>query len=57
MSKNGIACDARATSVSSAEINVRQRNRATQATMMPSSAAENIQIKSQPHLNYAIKGV
>lgn len=47
--------DMRATSVSSAEINVQLHNHATQAMMMPSSVAENTQIKTESHLNDANK--
>lgn len=49
--------DMRATSVSSAEINVQLHNHATQAMMMPSSVAENTQIKTELHLNDANKAL
>lgn len=49
--------DMRPTSVSSAEINVQQHNKplAIQTIMMPSSAVGNILIKSQAHMNNAVK--
>ncbi len=49
--------DTRPTSVSSAEINVQQHNKplAILTVMMPSSAVGNILIKSQAHMNNAVK--